>query len=503
MVARSGCEVVMPSHMEQEITAAVEEELAALVARYLEKRGLKRTLTRFLKEARLVNRLENSKEDLEEIYTSYMSGIKSASCKKKKAKQDLLEPSQKKAKLVTRTSSVDNQSVADKTDGKNGNEVDSVEGDRSALQTIAGKMKSLLAVNSDTVTQEASKLKKKSRKAKAPGIGSISPQDLCSLVDERRACLFAEGVSDSVESVGKGRPFGNDPALDDEHVLIGKAQKTSKMKVEEVSITVNTDARDNRKHATVNKASQNLACSGRHLGEPCCGIGASTKSECSNKKKESLVEKKKNKRSAERVKSSMELSTEQKIIQLSIDNDSKFKKQQLQAEKAPSSLKIPLSSYKSLNGIPTLDAALDSNVLLETSKKKNEFDFDAGKSGMVEVKSFDGQHSEGPPLVITQLDNGSEDCIRKSKQPEAIGVRAFQRVKLDEVTFADPRLQNNSYWAKDGAEMGWGAKAEEVLGQVKGRDFRHEKTKKKRGSYKGGAIDLHSRSIKFSYSDEE
>ncbi|KAJ7553102.1 hypothetical protein O6H91_06G084300 [Diphasiastrum complanatum] len=453
MVARSGCEVVMPSHMEQEITAAVEEELAALVARYLEKRGLKRTLTRFLKEARLVNRLENSKEDLEEIYTSYMSGIKSASCKKKKAKQDLLEPSQKKAKLVTRTSSVDNQSVADKTDGKNGNEVDSVEGDRSALQTIAGKMKSLLAVNSDTVTQEASKLKKKSRKAKAPGIG--------------------------------------------------KAQKTSKMKVEEVSITVNTDARDNRKHATVNKASQNLACSGRHLGEPCCGIGASTKSECSNKKKESLVEKKKNKRSAERVKSSMELSTEQKIIQLSIDNDSKFKKQQLQAEKAPSSLKIPLSSYKSLNGIPTLDAALDSNVLLETSKKKNEFDFDAGKSGMVEVKSFDGQHSEGPPLVITQLDNGSEDCIRKSKQPEAIGVRAFQRVKLDEVTFADPRLQNNSYWAKDGAEMGWGAKAEEVLGQVKGRDFRHEKTKKKRGSYKGGAIDLHSRSIKFSYSDEE
>ncbi|KAJ7553103.1 hypothetical protein O6H91_06G084300 [Diphasiastrum complanatum] len=296
MVARSGCEVVMPSHMEQEITAAVEEELAALVARYLEKRGLKRTLTRFLKEARLVNRLENSKEDLEEIYTSYMSGIKSASCKKKKAKQDLLEPSQKKAKLVTRTSSVDNQSVADKTDGKNGNEVDSVEGDRSALQTIAGKMKSLLAVNSDTVTQEASKLKKKSRKAKAPGIG---------------------------------------------------------------------------------------------------------------------------------------------------------------------------------------------------------------KSGMVEVKSFDGQHSEGPPLVITQLDNGSEDCIRKSKQPEAIGVRAFQRVKLDEVTFADPRLQNNSYWAKDGAEMGWGAKAEEVLGQVKGRDFRHEKTKKKRGSYKGGAIDLHSRSIKFSYSDEE
>nr|GFC10837.1 nucleolar and coiled-body phosphoprotein 1 isoform X2 [Tanacetum cinerariifolium] len=54
-----------------------------------------------------------------------------------------------------------------------------------------------------------------------------------------------------------------------------------------------------------------------------------------------------------------------------------------------------------------------------------------------------------------------------------------------------------------GADVGYGAKAEEVLGQVRGRDFRHEKTKKKRGSYRGGQIDLQSHSIKFDYSDEE
>ena len=36
---------------------------------------------------------------------------------------------------------------------------------------------------------------------------------------------------------------------------------------------------------------------------------------------------------------------------------------------------------------------------------------------------------------------------------------------------------------------GWGFKAQQVLGAVRGRDFRHEKTKKKRGSYRGGAID--------------
>lgn len=82
-------------------------------------------------------------------------------------------------------------------------------------------------------------------------------------------------------------------------------------------------------------------------------------------------------------------------------------------------------------------------------------------------------------------------------------VNAFQRVKIDQVVFADDRLQNNSYWAKDGAEIGYGAKAQEILGQVKGRDFRHEKTKKKRGSYRGGQIDVQSHSVKFNYSDDE
>lgn len=81
--------------------------------------------------------------------------------------------------------------------------------------------------------------------------------------------------------------------------------------------------------------------------------------------------------------------------------------------------------------------------------------------------------------------------------------KSFQRVKVEEVKFSDPRLQDNSYWGKDGAENGYGAKAQEVLGQVKGKDFRHEKTKKKRGSYTGGMIDLQSYSTKFSYSDDE
>ncbi|XP_011017703.1 PREDICTED: suppressor protein SRP40-like isoform X2 [Populus euphratica] len=104
--------------------------------------------------------------------------------------------------------------------------------------------------------------------------------------------------------------------------------------------------------------------------------------------------------------------------------------------------------------------------------------------------------------------NGAKSAPQKSMKEkngsvEPKTVKHFQRVKVDEVVFSDERLKDNSYWAKDGAEDGYGAKAQEVLGQVRGRGFRHEKTKKKRGTYRGGQIDLYSHSIKFNYSDED
>lgn len=43
----------------------------------------------------------------------------------------------------------------------------------------------------------------------------------------------------------------------------------------------------------------------------------------------------------------------------------------------------------------------------------------------------------------------------------------------------------------------YGAKANRDLVVVRGKDFRHEKTKKKRGVYRGGDIDLGVNSIKF------
>lgn len=48
---------------------------------------------------------------------------------------------------------------------------------------------------------------------------------------------------------------------------------------------------------------------------------------------------------------------------------------------------------------------------------------------------------------------------------------------------------------------GYGFKASEKLSKVRGKDFRHEKTKKKRGSYRGGEISMNSYSVKFDDSD--
>jgi len=54
---------------------------------------------------------------------------------------------------------------------------------------------------------------------------------------------------------------------------------------------------------------------------------------------------------------------------------------------------------------------------------------------------------------------------------------------------------------QSGARGSWGEKANETLKHTQGRSFRHEKTKKKRGSYKGGAIDTGVHSITFNDSD--
>lgn len=130
----------------------------------------------------------------------------------------------------------------------------------------------------------------------------------------------------------------------------------------------------------------------------------------------------------------------------------------------------------------------------QTAAAAKEDEADVSDAHRNEKLEINGEAKSGSQKSVKKQRNGSAE-------PKTIN--AFQRVKIDEVEFAHEKLQDNSYWAKDGADVGYGAKAQEVLGQVRGRDFRHEKTKKKRGSYRGGQIDLQSHSIKFDYSDEE
>eukprot|EP00511_Aplanochytrium_stocchinoi_P007554 CAMPEP_0204845952 /NCGR_PEP_ID=MMETSP1347-20130617/1609_1 /ASSEMBLY_ACC=CAM_ASM_000690 /TAXON_ID=215587 /ORGANISM="Aplanochytrium stocchinoi, Strain GSBS06" /LENGTH=270 /DNA_ID=CAMNT_0051986293 /DNA_START=115 /DNA_END=927 /DNA_ORIENTATION=- len=82
--------------------------------------------------------------------------------------------------------------------------------------------------------------------------------------------------------------------------------------------------------------------------------------------------------------------------------------------------------------------------------------------------------------------------------------KRFQRVDIEKelAEIKDERLKDNTYDAAFGKD-GWGAKASEILLKVRGRGFRHEKTKKKRGGYRGGLIDDNAvRSIKFNYDSE-
>ena len=62
----------------------------------------------------------------------------------------------------------------------------------------------------------------------------------------------------------------------------------------------------------------------------------------------------------------------------------------------------------------------------------------------------------------------------------------FRRVKSEDIQIEKEELRDNSYKSFDT----WGAKASKDLIVTKGKGFRHEKTKKKRGSYRGGEINM-------------
>ncbi|VEL11336.1 unnamed protein product [Protopolystoma xenopodis] len=72
----------------------------------------------------------------------------------------------------------------------------------------------------------------------------------------------------------------------------------------------------------------------------------------------------------------------------------------------------------------------------------------------------------------------------------------YRRVRDDEVNLI-PALSNNSFEAKLGAQGSWGERANQALKLTRGKEFKHEKTKRKRGTYTGGTISTNVCSFKF------
>ncbi|CAF1282431.1 unnamed protein product, partial [Didymodactylos carnosus] len=102
--------------------------------------------------------------------------------------------------------------------------------------------------------------------------------------------------------------------------------------------------------------------------------------------------------------------------------------------------------------------------------------------------------------------NGADDETNNREERPSNGTQRktspFRRVKDED---ADPEylklVGKNSFDNKHGARGSWGEKASQDLINTRGKSFRHEKTKKKRGSYRGGKIDTQIYSIQFDDSE--
>ncbi|KAL5010428.1 hypothetical protein ScPMuIL_012733 [Solemya velum] len=110
-------------------------------------------------------------------------------------------------------------------------------------------------------------------------------------------------------------------------------------------------------------------------------------------------------------------------------------------------------------------------------------------------------HRTDHQIVCKQGDNRKQKFTNRDSSPrEKLKYREPSiaiRVKSEEYE-VDTRLNDNSFEAKSGSKGSWGERANKDLRNTKGKSFRHEKTKKKRGSYRGGNIDAHGvHSIKF------
>ncbi|KAF9359308.1 hypothetical protein BGX34_008444 [Mortierella sp. NVP85] len=150
------------------------------------------------------------------------------------------------------------------------------------------------------------------------------------------------------------------------------------------------------------------------------------------------------------------------------------------------------SKTSNTSGRKTSDKDIDSS----SSKPESESsDSSSSSSSSSSDSDSDSNSSSSSQSGTKSNDKKLVDTVSKTQN------EPFKRVRAENVVFADEKLKDNTYMSKGGAENGYGYRAHLDMIVTRGKGFRAEKTKKKRGSYKGGFITNESHSFKFPDSD--
>ncbi|PHJ25506.1 c-terminal domain-containing protein [Cystoisospora suis] len=187
------------------------------------------------------------------------------------------------------------------------------------------------------------------------------------------------------------------------------------------------------------------------------------------------------------------------------------------------------SSYESTadEKVPCVNGTGDDGMKKKKKKKhreqKNEEQEEAVNGTSAGVQAEEGQEEndetgDSPP-GHEELHNGDE-CENLEKEKKNVNshssggkkgnnsqssvLNRFKRIDDEKwvESIKKQDLRDNSFWNKK--DDSFAVRAAQDLGKVRGRDFRHEKTKKKRASWKGcGEIPMTVNSIQFESSDED
>merc|ERR1712062_140248 len=143
--------------------------------------------------------------------------------------------------------------------------------------------------------------------------------------------------------------------------------------------------------------------------------------------------------------------------------------------------------------------------ILECSTKMAQLiDHDSSKNGEVQIngknqeKSSSNEDEDDDKVKKRKLSShdtnqATGQSKRKKENVTTPKNSPFRRVESEKIEITNLALRDNSYKSFDT----YGAKANKDLIVTQGKSFRHEKTKKKRGSYRGGEINTGVNSIKF------